>query len=73
MQVNAKVAEAMVDQVQPGHKADVKIDAFPGRAFSGIVTSVAPRPDPARGPNQVRKVYTTKIKLDQSLNLSGRA
>jgi RND family efflux transporter MFP subunit len=66
MQVNAKVAEAMVDQVQPGHKADVKIDAFPGRVFSGIVTSVAPRPDPPRGPNQVRKVYTTKIKLDQS-------
>jgi HlyD family secretion protein len=69
MQVNCKVAEAMVDQVQPGHKADVRIDAFPGHVFSGIVTSVAPRPDPARGPNQVKKVYTTRIKLDQSFEL----
>ena len=46
MQVNAKVAEAMVDQDQPGQKAEVKVDAFPGE--SSRARSSRLRPSPTR-------------------------
>ena len=63
MQVDAKVAESIVDRVQPGQKAQVVVDAFAGEKFTGTVTQTAPLPDPG-SPGGGRKVYSTRITLD---------
>ena len=67
MLVNAKIGEAMIHRVEPGQKVQVEVDAFPGEMFSGMVSEVAPRPDPGPYVAGRRKVYTTRIKLDKSL------
>ena len=36
----------MVDRVKPGQKARIEVHAFPGETFTGVVTEVAPLPDP---------------------------
>ncbi len=64
MQVDAKVAESIVDRVQPGQKAQVLVDAFAGEKFTGTVTQAAPLPDPG-SPGGGRKVYSTRITLDR--------
>ncbi len=64
MQVNAKVAELLIDRVQPGQKAQIVVDAFPGEEFSGTVTQIAPLPDPS-SPGGGRKVYSTRVTLDK--------
>jgi HlyD family secretion protein len=46
MQVVTKVPEAMVDQLKPGQQARIEVHAFPNEGFVGVVTDVAPRPDP---------------------------
>jgi HlyD family secretion protein len=63
MLVNAKVHEAVVHQVRPGMRAKITIDAFPDQKLTGVVKSVAPRPDaPTRfgGP----KVYSTLVEIE---------
>lgn len=67
MQVNAKVREATVDQILPGMKVKVRVDAFPDSMLTGEVASVAPLPDPSNLFRSAIKVYTTLVKLDQSL------
>jgi multidrug efflux pump subunit AcrA (membrane-fusion protein) len=64
MRLNTHVGEPMVDRLLPGQKARVRIDAFPGESFTGVVTSIAPRPDPATWSRSSRKIYPTMIKLD---------
>jgi RND family efflux transporter MFP subunit len=64
MQVNVKVAEAWVDRVQPGQRVAVAVDAFPEAKFTGVVTGVAPLPDPFAVATWSRKVYSTLVKLD---------
>ena len=68
LQVNAKVPEARIARVRSGQKAQVKVDAFPGEVYTGVVTEVAPLPDAAsRAVNMgMGKVFTTRIKLDKS-------
>ena len=46
MQINLKVREAMVSKLAPNMKARVKVDAFPDSELTGVVTEIAPRPDP---------------------------
>jgi membrane fusion protein, multidrug efflux system len=39
--VVANFKETQLDQMRPGQKVDIKVDAFPGRKFAGHVDSVA--------------------------------
>ena len=52
MQVDVKVPEARIKQVRSGQKSRVANDAFPGETFNGLVTEVAPLPDPAIHPRR---------------------
>jgi HlyD family secretion protein len=65
MRVNAKVHEAMVDRLQPGMKAQVRVDAFPDRTLTGTVKTVAPLPDPVSFGRAGVKVYSTLVELDE--------
>lgn len=64
MQVNAKVAEESVDQVAPGQKVRLSVDAA-RRPLTGTVDSVRPMADAAgrMGESEVR-VYTVLIAID---------
>jgi RND family efflux transporter MFP subunit len=63
MRVNAKIPESKIDRIQKGQKVRVTIDAFSGKDFAGLVTDIAPLPDPTV-PGDNRKVYTTLIRLE---------
>jgi RND family efflux transporter MFP subunit len=63
MQVNVKVPESLIDQVVPRMKALIRIDAFPGQTFAGLVAEVAPLPDPGSSFQGDVKVYTTRIRM----------
>ena len=47
MRVNTKVHESMVDRVQKGLPARIKVDALPNLNLSGTVQVVQPLPDPS--------------------------
>lgn len=66
MGVNVKVREGYVDQVAPGQRVNVVIDAFPGETLSGTVVSVASLPDQPRADNLAATQYTTMVKLERS-------
>lgn len=63
MLVNAKIPESMVHREEVGQKADVMIDAFRDRKFSGEVVDIAPLPDPTSFLSRDAKVYTTHIRI----------
>lgn len=66
LRANVKIHEAWVDKIQNGQKAAIKIDAFPGKTFQGIVESVAPLPDPTADSFRKQiKVYTTLVRLEK--------
>ena len=62
LQITIKVPEAAIAHVVPNMKARVKVDAFPNEILDGVVTEVAPLPDPAHG-GLVRSAYTTRIRI----------
>ena len=66
MRINAKVREAMVDQVKVGQTVRIKVEALPLEDLTGVVRSIAPVVDPLafRADNRT-KVYTTLIAFDQ--------
>ncbi len=66
MQVNAKVHESMVDRVERGMKAKIKVDAFPTSPLTGTVEKIAPLPDPSSFFSSDIKVYTTIVTIDQT-------
>ena len=67
MQASIKVPESKVDLVSPGLRAAVTVDSFPRASLAGRVASVAPLPDPTAMASWDRKVYTTKIRIDEAL------
>jgi hypothetical protein len=58
------VNEIDVSKVKPGQKVDIVVDAFPERAYTGIVTSVANIGEQL--PNADAKVFEVLIKVDGS-------
>ena len=58
------VSEIEVNKVQPGEKVDVKVDALPDKAFSGIVTNVANVGEQL--PNSDAKMFEVTIKLNST-------
>jgi HlyD family secretion protein len=62
MQVNTKVHESIVDRINRGLKALVKVDALPATPLPGLVVRVAPLPDPGAMATWDPKVYTTIVR-----------
>ena len=67
LRVNARIPEVSVTLLTPGMKARVRVDAFPDTRFSGVVTDVAPLPDPTSFFSDDRKVYTTHVLLKDGI------
>ena len=57
-QLIAQVDERFLDQLHAGQKASVLADAFPGRAFTATVLSLAPAVDAQRGAIEVKLAPT---------------
>ncbi len=64
MLVNTKVHETVVDQIRPGMRAKVRIDAFRDQKLSGVVKTVAPRPDARSRIVGGPKVYSTLVEIE---------
>ena len=62
LQIAVKVPGAAIAHVVPNLKARVKVDAFPNETLDGVVSEVAPMPDPSHG-GSLRTVYTTRIRI----------
>jgi RND family efflux transporter MFP subunit len=68
MLVNAKVHESIIDRIRPGFRARILVDAFPAEPLTGVVTLVAPLPDPTNSLNRAGKplkVYPTLVRIDK--------
>ena len=64
MQVKAYVHESVLDQVDPGQRATVRVDPFPDRTYQGVVESVGVVPaDRGRYSRDV-KTYETIVKIE---------
>jgi HlyD family secretion protein len=64
MQLDVKVPESVIDQIDCGLKARIKIDAFQRQLLTGTVSEVAPLPDPMFFFQGAVKTYTTKVQID---------
>jgi len=63
MVAEVKVHESVVEQIKPGQRAFVTVDALPELRMEGRVTDVAGLPDPQHWLQDV-KVFTTKIAVE---------
>lgn len=63
MQVNTKIHETMVNDVQPGQRVKVRVESN-NNPLTGTVKSVAPLPDPSSFFSSDVKMYTTIVTLD---------
>ncbi len=67
MQVKTAVHESVVDQIEPGLSATVRLDAFADRTYRGSVRSVAVLPDPGGFLSSDTKVYETVVTIDEEV------
>ena len=67
MQVNTKVHESQIDKIGPQMKAKIVVEAFADQKLNGTVLDVQPLPDPTSFFSSDIKVYTTHVKIDESL------
>jgi RND family efflux transporter MFP subunit len=67
MQVNTKVHESQIDKIGPNMKAKILVEAFAEQKLNGTVVDVQPLPDPTSFFSSDIKVYTTHVKIDDSL------
>jgi len=58
------VNEIEISKIKPGQKVNIKVDAFPNKAFNGTVISMANIGEVL--PNSDSKMFEVQIKLDQS-------
>jgi RND family efflux transporter MFP subunit len=66
MQVKTAVHESVVDQIEVGLKATVRVDAFADRLYAGSVQNVAVLPDQGSY-LQSTKTYETIVTVDQDV------
>jgi RND family efflux transporter MFP subunit len=64
MQMKVKIHEAMVKKVSPGQKAEIRIDAAPGRVLHGTVDSVATLASAEGWVDRFVKEYECIVKID---------
>ncbi len=67
MQVNTAVHESVLDQVKPGLRAVIRVDAFTERTYNGTVKSVAVLPDQGGWLASDTKVYKTIVTIDEEV------
>ena len=67
MQVKTAVHESVLDQITPGIKATIRVDALPDRVYSGTVKSVAVLPDQSNWLSADTKVYSTIVTIDEEV------
>jgi len=67
MQVKTAVHESVLDQIQQGLIATVRVDAFPDRAYNAKVRTVAVLPDQNGWLSSDTKVYQTIVTIDESV------
>lgn len=67
MQVKTAVHESVLDQIQQGLPATIRVDAFPDRTYTGSVQSVAVLPDQGGWMSSDTKVYETYISIDEEV------
>ena len=63
MRIAVKVPENLVASIVNGMKARIKVDAFPNETIAGLVSEIAPLPDPSNTFTGAVKVYTTRIRI----------
>jgi RND family efflux transporter MFP subunit len=66
MQVKVNVHESVIKKVEPGQKAEVRVDAFPNVLLDGTVKTVSPLADSTRSWTRGGvKEYTTIVNIDR--------
>lgn len=67
LNVRAELDERDISEIKIGQTASVRAEAFPGREFSGTVTSIAPLVEPSRlgtrGPNSRSDVDAVEVMI----------
>ncbi len=66
MQVKAKINEARISQIAETMPAFIRLDAFPDRELSGVVTKVNEYPEPTSWHSANVKEYGTTIRIEGS-------
>ncbi|MFH1715983.1 MAG: efflux RND transporter periplasmic adaptor subunit [Planctomycetota bacterium] len=64
MKVEVKIHETWIDRIDPNQPAEIKVEAFPDKTFTGKVLKKAPLADAADWLNPDLKVYSTDIGID---------
>ena len=65
MRVKVKINESKMSSIRPGQRAEIKVDAFPGKVLAGTVNEITPIPAPLGRFSDVR-VYFANVDLDGS-------
>lgn len=64
MKVEVKIHETWIDKIEPNQPAEITIEAFPDKTFTGRVLKKAPLADAENWLNPDLKVYATDIAID---------
>jgi len=67
MDLKVFVGETEIGKIRPGQKADVQIDSFPGRTFSGTVSYISPQ---AEFTPKIIQTQKERVKLVYMVKLS---
>ena len=68
MQVQTAVHESDLDQIRIGLKAQITVDAFPGKDYVGTVQSIAVLPEQDGWRGSDTKVYSTVVTIDDEVD-----
>jgi RND family efflux transporter MFP subunit len=64
MKVEVKIHETWIDRIEPNQPAEITVEAFPNKTFTGRVLKKAPLADAEDWLNPDLKVYSTDIGID---------
>jgi HlyD family secretion protein len=64
MKVEVKIHETWIDKIEPNQPAQITVEAFPNKTFTGRVLKKAPLADAEDWLNPDLKVYSTDIGID---------
>lgn len=64
MKVEVKIHETWIDRIEPNQPAEITVEAFPDKTFTGRVLKKAPLADTEDWLNPDLKVYSTDVGID---------
>ncbi|MEE3259987.1 MAG: efflux RND transporter periplasmic adaptor subunit [Candidatus Latescibacterota bacterium] len=64
MQVHCLIGEMDIERIRVGQRAHIRLEAFPGPVFSGVLTDLAPMASPQPGAPDIR-VFDLVIDIDE--------